>query len=115
MTIKFENPPINELIIATYFNQLMTNMSSEHIGLFWSRIRREFPKIQQQLPVGGDPLFDVHGNDVFPMPRYWFMSDDHANLIQLQKNAFMFNWRRKDSDYPHFDENLKVRFDEYFN
>jgi uncharacterized protein (TIGR04255 family) len=35
-------------------------------------------------------------------------------LIQLQKNAFMLNWRRQDAQYPHFAENLKPAFDKYY-
>ena len=49
------------------------------------------------------------------MPRYWFISDDEINLIQDQKNAFIFNWRRRNGDYPHFLENLKPAFDKNFS
>ena len=48
------------------------------------------------------------------MPRFWFSAEDNVNLIQLQKNAFMLNWRRRDAQYPHFAENLKPAFDKYF-
>lgn len=114
MKVRFENSPINELVIATYFNPPLFALRSEHVGLFWSRVRDEFPSVEQQAPVGGAEAFEQLGGEFFPMPRFWFVADDKVNLVQLQKNAFMLNWRRRDAEYPHFDENLKPAFDRYF-
>lgn len=47
------------------------------------------------------------------MPRYWFTADDGASLIQLQQNAFMFNWRRHDDGYPRY-RSIKPNFDKYY-
>ena len=112
-SIVFENPPINEVVISTYFNPLLSDLRSEHIGLFWEKIRNEFPVVRQQPPVGiiGS---EVSTNEPFPMPRYWFIADDEINLIQIQKNAFIFNWRRRDDEYPRFHRNIKPTFDKYY-
>lgn len=114
MKTRFENPPINELVIATYFDPPLFTLRNEHVGLFWSRIRSEFPTVEQQAPVGGAEAFQQLSGEFFPMPRFWFVAKDEINLIQLQKNAFMLNWRRRDAEYPHFAENLKPAFDKYF-
>jgi uncharacterized protein (TIGR04255 family) len=114
MKVRFESPPINELVIATYFNPPLFSLRSEHVGLFWSRIRSEFPVVEQQAPVGGAEVFGQVPGELFPLPRFWFVAEDKINLIQLQKNAFMLNWRRRNTDYPHFAENLKPAFDKYF-
>lgn len=114
MTVKFENPPINELIIATYFNPPPVELRSEHIGLYWHQIRKEFPKARQQPGVGGAEMLVNAPGEIYPMPRFWFISEDDVMLQQVQKNAFMFNWRRRDGDYPHFDEHLKPRFDAHY-
>lgn len=114
MTVRFQNPPINELIIATYFKPPLTTLRSEHVGLFWSKIRDEFPAVEQQAPVGGAETFQQISGEFFTMPRFWFVAEDKINLIQLQKNAFMLNWRRRDAKYPHFSENLKPAFDKYY-
>jgi uncharacterized protein (TIGR04255 family) len=37
------------------------------------------------------------------MPRFWFIAKDDATLIQVQKNAFLFNWRLRKEDYPRFE------------
>ena len=114
MKTRFQNPPINELIIATYFEPLIAELRSEHIGLFWARIRNDFPKVEQQGPVGSIEAFQVTGNEFVPIPRYWFISEDEVNLIQVQRNAFMLNWRRRNEEYPHFADHLKPTFDKYF-
>ncbi len=44
------------------------------------------------------------------MPRYWLESGDGTTLIQIQRNAFLINWRRRNTNYPHF-EAVKEFFD----
>ena len=114
MKTRFGNPPVNELVIATYFNPPLFTLRSEHVGLLWSKIRDAFPVVEQQAPVGGAETFEQISGELFPMPRFWFVAEDKINLIQLQKNAFMLNWRRRDAQYPHFAENLKPTFDKYY-
>ncbi len=48
------------------------------------------------------------------MPRFWFVSEDEVSLIQVQKSAFLLNWRRRNAKYPHFAEHLKPGFDKYY-
>ena len=115
MKVQFENPPVNELVIATYFSSPLPDFRNEHIGLFWSKVRDKFPKIKQQGPTGSAEVLSPIGNELFPMPRYQFISDDESNLLQVQKNAFVFNWVRRDGDYPNFHKNLKPSFDRYFS
>ena len=115
MTIKFQNPPVNELVITTYFSSPISDLRNEHIGIFWSQIEDSFPKSSQQIPIGGaEAIMDVK-NEISPMPRYWFISKDEINLLQIQKNAFIFNWRRRKGDYPRFNAQLKPAFDKYFS
>jgi uncharacterized protein (TIGR04255 family) len=119
MTVKYKNPPINELIIGAYFDQQIAPLRSEHVGLFWSEVRNDFPKIQQQqelaLPIVGTAFALQIGftDEPYPMPRFWLVSEDETTLLQIQKNAFILNWRKRDSAYPHF-ESVKSSFDKYF-
>ena len=109
MNIEFTNPPVNEVVIATYFTQPIADLKSQHVGLFWQRIGNLFPVAHQQLPVGIGA--DIVPGEPFPMPRYWFISDDDINLVQIQKNAFMLNWRRRgDNKYPYFNKSIKPAF-----
>lgn len=113
MAIAFKNPPINEVIVASYFDPPLADFRSEHIGLFWEKIKDDFPTVRQQLPV--NVRGDFISNETFPMPRYWFIASDEISLIQIQKNAFMFNWRRRNgNEYPRYS-NIKPAFDKYYS
>jgi uncharacterized protein (TIGR04255 family) len=125
MRTKFRNPPINELIVGLYFNGETPGLRAEHVGVFWASIRKEFPNIQQQLQITHPALiaafaivpvgFEITSTpgEVLPMPRFWLESSEPAYLMQIQKDAFLFNWRRRGADYPHFDA-VKDGFDKNF-
>ena len=119
MNVRFRNPPINELIIGAYFTPPLLALRSEHIGLLWSRLRDEFPKVEQREPIGGatggQEMFVTTGGEFSFMPRFWFVSENEVNLIQVQKSAFLLNWRKRESEYPHFTEHLKPSFDKYYD
>lgn len=115
MRIKFQNPPINEVIVGIYFDRRMM-VRSEHVGVFWNSMRKEFPVIQQQpeLIVPTAPAEIVlEAGQFMPPPRHWLVSADQESLLQIQPNAFLFNWRKRGNTYPHY-ENVKKRFDELF-
>jgi uncharacterized protein (TIGR04255 family) len=109
--VKFKNPPISELVIGVYFEGDLPSFRAEHIGLFWNVIRDEFPTVTQQ-PILGQPGALEFTLDQFPMPRFWFEAADGVTLIQVQRNAFMLNWRKRDQAYPHY-EGVKAAFDRY--
>ena len=118
MALDFKNPPVNEVVIGIYFDQPISALRNQHIGLFWEKIREDFPKVQQQPPLGlpveiGPPQV---ADEFFPMPRYWFISEDDTYVIQIDKGAFIFNWRRRESnEYPRFHKQIKPKFDLYYN
>jgi uncharacterized protein (TIGR04255 family) len=104
---KFVDPPIVELVVSL-FHLPITELKAQHIGLYWDQIRDRFPICEQQSPVVNptdpQPFMEATG-ELFPLPRFWFRSDDHPTLIQIQRNAFMLNWRRTPGahDYPHYE------------
>jgi uncharacterized protein (TIGR04255 family) len=121
MRLKFKHPPINELIVGVYFGSEIAPLHAEHVGVFWSSIRKEFPKIQQQPILSVPPtaavaagLFELSfSTELFPMPRYWLEARDDSYLMQIQRDAFIFNWRKRGTDYPHFDA-VKATFDQNY-
>jgi len=122
MTQKFRHPPINELVIGTYFDRDLHALRAEHVGLFWSTIRESFPTIRQQpnvVPPAVGPVqpvtieFSVEG-EMFPLPRFWIEAHNGETLMQIQRNAFLFNWRKRDQGYPHY-ETVKNSFDRNFS
>lgn len=120
--IKFKNPPINELVIALYHLPII-ELKAQHIGLYWDRIRGRYPECaQQQLvipnPSDPQPFSEVPG-EIFPLPRFWFSNPANPLLIQIQRNAFILNWRRNiTNEYPHYETvmtNFRKEFDNYKN
>jgi uncharacterized protein (TIGR04255 family) len=99
LKIDFEKPPINEVSIGMHFAPVI-NLRAEHVGLFWNRVRADFPSAQQAPLVGGVVQIPP---ELLPIPRFWFIAKDDATLIQLQKNLFLFNWRLRAADYPRFE------------
>jgi uncharacterized protein (TIGR04255 family) len=62
------------------------------LDLFWSAIREEFPECQNASPIGA-PF--AAPDEIFPLTRYWFISRNESNLIQLQRNRFYLNCRNR--------------------
>jgi uncharacterized protein (TIGR04255 family) len=117
MAVTFNNPPIEEVIVGAYFAQPIP-LRSELVGLFWSEIRKELPVIQQQTellpPFGLTKAFASIGpGELYPMPRFFLVSEDESIVVQIQKNAFLLNWRKRSAEYPRFDT-VKKRFDVYY-
>ena len=111
MREKLSHPPINELIIGVYFNPPLLDIYSHHVGLLWHALRSRYPRIEQREPLNN--LFLEAPNELWPMPRFWLTSSDESHLVQLQRNALILNWRRRNSDYPSF-EPVKAEFDRVY-
>lgn len=92
--------PIRELICGLRFHRFPELDSIAH-GLFYERVRSEFPSYQVQPPLN-------HGQLELLLPpgrtRAWFISEDDTFVLQLQDDIFYLNWRRRDSDYPRFHD-----------
>ncbi|MDX2290027.1 MAG: TIGR04255 family protein [Hyphomicrobiaceae bacterium] len=117
MSTKFKFPPINELAIGVYLNKPLLNLRAEHVGLFWHDIRHDFPTVTQVGPIVRDEpsvanpaAMAIAADEVYPLPRFWFHSGDGTMLLQMQRNAFLLNWRKGANNYPHF-EAVKAEFD----
>lgn len=104
--VKFDNPPVNELVIGLYHLPI-AELRVQHIGLYWKLIQDRYPICEQQNPIGGSPedaFWLDRSGEVFPLPRFWFRSTAHPMLIQLQRNAFILNWRHlQNNQYPHYE------------
>ncbi len=111
--IQFNNPPVVEVVCGVQFNEL-NKLYAPHLGLYWEQIRKEFPKIDEVAPI--DPKIEGFGPtqtmafgfaDRPPLPRTWFISGNELNLIQVQRDRFLYNWKRDHDDdvkYPSYDK-----------
>jgi uncharacterized protein (TIGR04255 family) len=96
----YKKPPVIEVVLGITFETL-SSVKLPHIGIFWDTIRSEFPKCQQAPPLGNIDAVIERESGV-PLPRVWLINRNDDNLIQLQKNKFLFNWRKRQGDYPRF-------------
>jgi len=108
----YSKPPLAEVVMGVKFRPL-PGIKVPHYGLFWGNVKNEFPTCQN-APVLGD-LAGLEENETggLPIPRVWLINEGGDYLIQLQKNHFLFNWRKRDGVYPRFD-NIAPKFYENF-
>jgi uncharacterized protein (TIGR04255 family) len=117
---KFNHPPVYETVLGVQFNSLK-DFSIPHYGLYWGKIRGEYPKYEVHPPLS--PAIEQFGYDSrekanagieivqSPDVRTWFLNQAGTILLQVQKDRFIQNWRKmQDTDlYPHYDQ-LKPKF-----
>lgn len=111
MREKLSHPPVNELVIGVYFNPPLLDIYAHHVGILWQALRDRYPRVEQRDPIGN--LFIEAPHELFPMARFWLVSKDDSHLVQVQRNALILNWRRRNTEYPSF-EPVKAEFDRVF-
>lgn len=120
--VKFDNPPVVEVACGVLFRTL-ESFKTAHVGLFWNRIKKDFPSLQEMVPIpavlegqiSAGPSIQMELVQMPPFRRTLFWSAQRDSLIQLQDDRFLFNWKRaKDSDaYPSY-AHVIVRFEQFF-
>lgn len=114
----FDRPPIIELALGVQFADLK-GFHTGHFGAWRERVRTRFPQFEQHPPLPTiEEKFDLKPQKVTiqlvpgaPAPRCWFLNNAGTELIQLQQNRFVYNWRKqKDAaEYPRYT-NLRRKF-----
>lgn len=111
----FESPPLDEVVIAAYFNHIEA-LTLNHQILFWQRNQKTYGEfsVQQPVMVVEEDLKQPPGPAPIPaasiqrlltgtVPRLWLESEDGSFLLQLQSNMFTSNWRSRSAPYPRFE------------
>lgn len=121
----YRNPPLVEVVVGVTFRS-SAPVTAAHLGVFWNKVRDRFPKVQQHDPInaqierfrtgkGGQSFGIEFGR--FPGSRLWMIDDSDAELIQVQHNMFLRNWRRyhdPEISYPRFEDSILPSFkDDY--
>jgi uncharacterized protein (TIGR04255 family) len=108
----YNKPPLAEVVMGVRF-QPLPGIKVPHYGLFWSKVKEEFPKCQN-APVLGNPVgLEEKETGGLPIPRVWLINEGGDYLIQLQRNHFLFNWRKRGGVYPRFNS-IAPKFYENF-
>jgi uncharacterized protein (TIGR04255 family) len=117
---EYANPPVVEVAISVQFDELVA-FKPVHFGLLWERIRSRYSGTEHHPPLPSVmELFGAQGprrasltvESTFPIGRCWYLSEDRHQLIQLQPDRLILNWRKLDTDteYPRYDT-LRGRFE----
>jgi uncharacterized protein (TIGR04255 family) len=117
---RFDHPPVIETFLGVQFNPI-AGWDIPFFGLFWETIRDRYPRFKVVPPIGTpheDQEQPMRSNmsiavSMAPLPaRLWFFNASETQLIQVQANRFIFNWKRGlvDASYPHY-ESLRPSFE----
>lgn len=117
-----EDPPVSEVAISVQFEPLKA-FNTVHGGLLWSRFRDRFPRVEQHAPLERTVertgvrasqqlgLSFLSGPEM--TPRLWMLNQDSTELIQIQTDRFIRNWRRAGAgknQYPRYESHLRPEF-----
>jgi uncharacterized protein (TIGR04255 family) len=118
----FDDPPVVETILSVQFDTLP--VTTAHLGLLWNEYRALFPKSDERPPLEAvneqfpeSPAarvgFKIQALENFPVPRIWFTNDKGNEMIQVQNDRFIKNWRKEGEaeQYPHYDSTIRPHFD----
>ena len=110
----FSAPPVVEVALSVQFDELRS-LRVPHLGLLWEEFRADFPNTEEHAPL--DPVVERFGArggraggtrvellDSPPMPRCWFLNEAGTELIQIQQDRLVRNWRKSEADaeYPRY-------------
>jgi uncharacterized protein (TIGR04255 family) len=122
----FEKPPVVETVLSVQFEPLI-QMRAVHLGLLWQEFRDKLPRTEERPPL--EPLIErfpeptrlrlglqLQALDTPPIPRFWFLNEEGTELVQVQPDRFIRNWRKVGVGdlYPRYPM-VKSAFEADFN
>ncbi|HEX6509962.1 MAG TPA: TIGR04255 family protein [Chloroflexota bacterium] len=103
---EFEDPPVVEVALSAQF-RILPGLRGLTLAPLYEQWRDRYPRVEEQPPlpstvegiVPGGPAFQL--NVGLPSVRYWFLTDDGTELVQLQQDRLSVNWREQSSEKPY--------------
>jgi uncharacterized protein (TIGR04255 family) len=107
----FDAPPVAEVVLSVQFERIAT-LRAPHVGLLWAKVRPEFPKVEERSPI--EPSFEKFDQppthkigvrfealEVPPLARVLFLNNAEDQLIQVQQDRILHNWRKAADSVPY--------------
>lgn len=115
----FKNPPLLEVALSVQFDPIQS-LQATQLGVLWSsEYREKYPHTEQHPPIAAAiERFDVLEQPKRELrlefsnsetPRCWFLKDDKSELIQVQQDRLIHNWRKMQNAYPRY-ESIREEF-----
>lgn len=116
----YRDPPVIETVIGVEFAPI-EGWSVPHFGLFWNQVKDRFGSFEVHSPIASR-IEVMDGPGQFPEQRIqlemmttpevrcWFVNGDGSELIQVQHDRLIFNWRKRDGAYPRYSDSVRPSF-----
>lgn len=108
----YRNPPVSEALLSVEFAPLealgpynLAKMALKFADRY--PIVREMPGVPPTVPPEAEPSFQIFAGQ--PPTRLWLLNEQENELLQLQNDRAVVNWRRQSpsDDYPGFNALLQ--------
>jgi uncharacterized protein (TIGR04255 family) len=120
----FDYPPLVEVALSIQFDALSV-MEFIDLGPAWTQLRRRYPKVEEHPPL--PPAFEIFGMPAGPpfvqlqlssmpsLPRLWFVNEAGTEVLQVQTDRFIHNWRKagEESEYPRYERIRRTFLSEF--
>jgi len=116
----FARPPLYELVLSIQFPRQIRSID---VGVIWRLFRDQYPRVEEQAPIA--PVYEKFGLPPTPTEipqfmfsttpevlRYWFLDKDGNELLQVQSDRLIHNWRKNspEATYPRY-EPVRAKFE----
>src|SRR5262245_26513290 len=102
----FEAPPVTEVSLGVQFRPL-ESLRVLHLGLLWQDFRESFPNSEEHPPLPSvvetfgkpraAPSISLELQELPSVPRVFFLNADQTELVQVQQDRLIRNWRQHGS------------------
>jgi uncharacterized protein (TIGR04255 family) len=116
-TVDFERPPVTETILGVQFVPLH-GFTLPYMGLYWGEVRDRYPgqEVKPPLPPVMEDLSSAPQEARIgislssePDARCWLIDETSTQLIQVQRDRFIRNWRKGQPPYDSYPRYTTLR------
>ena len=113
----FQDPPLVETVLSLQF-QPIQGFGLVHVGLLWDKFRHTFPLVEErpplnavresfEVPVSRHAEVAIEGKP--SLPRACFLNESKTELVQIQADRFIHNWRKAGKVSTHYPRYERIR------
>jgi uncharacterized protein (TIGR04255 family) len=123
-SVEFERPPVVEVVCGVQFITERP-LRVVDVGEFHRQVVDQFPEIEEAPVLGiamepedlfGEARLMIEPVSLPPLRRTWMIDSTGHQLLQLQQDWFLFNWKRvsDDQEYPRYSK-ISAWFEQHWN